>query len=106
LAKLLGRENLKPATITAWAQQVEPLLAHTDEQTLLAAMTWALTDSADGFWRGRVFAMKNFVKSFNAIHQQFKRGQKSGKAAVDPLADRAASLKTGHDFSYLAKGDL
>jgi len=111
LAKFLGRTNLKPATVESWAQQVEPLLAHTDEQTIVAAMQWALTDSGDGFWRGRVLAMANFVRCFKTINQQRisgqKRtsGQKRGKAA-DPLAERCSSLKTGHDFSALAKGDL
>jgi uncharacterized protein YdaU (DUF1376 family) len=105
LAKILGRDNLKPATLTAWAMQAEPLLAANEEKTIVAVMRWALVDSGDGFWRGRVFAMKNFVRSFNAIQKQFQSGQKRGETA-DPLAARCASLSTGHDFSATAKGDL
>jgi uncharacterized protein YdaU (DUF1376 family) len=105
LAKILGRENLKPATVNAWAVQVEKVLVANEEKTVLAVMRWALIESGDGFWRGRIFAMKNFCRAFKAIHQQFKSGQQRG-AAADPLAARAASLKTGHDFSTLAKGDL
>jgi uncharacterized protein YdaU (DUF1376 family) len=105
LAKILGRDNLKPATLTAWAMQAESLLAHNEEKTLMAVMRWALVDSGDGFWRGRVFAMKNFVRSFNGMQKQFQSGQKRG-AAADPLTARCASLSTGHDFSATAKGDL
>jgi uncharacterized protein YdaU (DUF1376 family) len=105
LAKLLGRNNLKPATKEAWAEQAQKLLARHDEQTLTAMMHWALTNSGDSFWRGRLLSMKHFVRSFKTIHQQFNSGQQRA-TGEDPLAQRAASLNTGHDFSALAKGDV
>ena len=105
LALILGRNNLKPATVTAWAQQADSLLQGHDEQTVLAVMQWALVDVKDGFWRGRIFAMKNFVRGFNAMLSQYtRRDQKPGTA--DALAERASSLKTGHDFSAMAKGNF
>jgi uncharacterized protein YdaU (DUF1376 family) len=106
LMTILGRENLKPATATAWAEKVQTLIdaGHT-EKTIADVMQWALADSGDGFWRGRVFAMKNFANGFKAMHKQFQtRGQKPG--AADALAQRVASLQTGHDFSAMAKGDV
>lgn len=106
LAQILGRNNLKPATVAAWTQQAESLLQDHDEKTILAVMQWALVDVKDGFWRGRIFAMKNFVRGFNAMLTQYKRGDQKPATATDTLAERAASLKTGHDFSAMAKGDL
>jgi uncharacterized protein YdaU (DUF1376 family) len=107
LVGILGRTDLKPATLTAWAQQAQSLLGkHDDVETILAVMRWSLVDSGDGFWRGRCFAMKNFVRSFGAMLTQFKRDGQTPGAAADPLAARAASLKSGHDFSAIAKGDL
>jgi uncharacterized protein YdaU (DUF1376 family) len=105
LVEILGRTDMKPATLTAWAQQAQTLLGKHDVETVLSVMRWCLVDSGDGFWRGRVFAMKNLVRSFGAMQTQFKRGDQN-RAAADPLAARAASLKTGHDFSAIAKGDL
>lgn len=105
LATILGREDLRPATVTAWAQQAEALVVNHGEQVVLDVMQFSLVDNADGFWRGRIYAMKNFKNCFNTIHQQMKRAGNSRKAA-DPLAQRAASLETGHNFSDMAKGDL
>jgi hypothetical protein len=72
-----------------------------------AVMRWALVDAPDGYWRAKVLAMKVFTRCFKTMLAQYKsRDQKPGAAAADPLAKRAASLATGHDFSALAKGDL
>jgi uncharacterized protein YdaU (DUF1376 family) len=107
LAQILGRADLKPGTQIAWAQQADSILAKQhSEQTVAAVMKWALVDSDNMFWRGRVYAMKNFAKCFKSILAQYTRGDQNRGAAADPLAARAASLKSGHDFSAISKGDL
>ena len=106
LVEILGRTDLKPATLAAWEQQAQTLLGKHDVDTILSVMRWSLVDSGDGVWRGRVFARKNLVRSFGAMQTQFKRDSQNRGAAADPLAARAASLKTGHDFSAISKGDL
>jgi len=100
LCQTLGRTNLKPATLNKWAEQAQALLGKHDEATIMAVMQGALKDSGDGFWRGRVFAMKNFASGFNAMLTQHKEktgGQKRANGA-DPLADRCKSLKEGRNF--------
>lgn len=108
LIEVLGRSNLKPTTMTAWAYQADALLTKHPEATITAVIQWALVDSPNMFWRGRVYAMKNLVRAFTTIVGQYeKRDQKPGaKAPADALAERAASLHTGHDFSALAKGNF
>jgi uncharacterized protein YdaU (DUF1376 family) len=105
LAEVLGRANLKPATLCAWAYQADVLLKNHPEDTITAVMRWALTDCSDGFWRAKILAMKIFVRCFKTMLSQYeRRDQKTG--AADPVAARATSLRTGHDFSALAKGDF
>jgi uncharacterized protein YdaU (DUF1376 family) len=105
LTEILKRDNLKPATQNAWAELAERILTNNTEQDVLAVMQWALVDSDNMFWRGRVYSMKNFANSFGTIRQQY--GMKdAGKREADPLAKRAASISTGHDFTAIAKGDL
>jgi uncharacterized protein YdaU (DUF1376 family) len=108
LAEILRRENLKPATLNTWAQLAGRILEKHPEQEVLAVMQWALVDSDNMFWRGRVYSMKHFAHFFGTLKQQYEiRGAGTRRAAaVDPLAARAASLQTGHDFSAIAKGDL
>jgi uncharacterized protein YdaU (DUF1376 family) len=106
LAAVLGRDNLKPATAQAWTAQAEGIVAEHGEQAALDVIQFALVDNSDGFWRGRIYAMKNFVRSFATMHSQMKRKTAGPRGAADPLAQRAASLQTGHDFSSMAKGDL
>jgi uncharacterized protein YdaU (DUF1376 family) len=106
LAETLGRANLKRETVTAWAKQAEGIVAAHGEQMVLHVIHSALVDSSDGFWRGRVYAMKNFVRCFNTMLEQVTRKTAGTRAAADPLAQRAASLQTGHDFSAIAKGEL
>jgi uncharacterized protein YdaU (DUF1376 family) len=106
LAEILGRTNLKPTTRVEWAKQSEILVTNHGEATVLQVMQSLLTDNRDGFWRGRILAMKNFVRCFTTMHKQMVRDAGTRKATADPLAERAASLKTGHDFSALAKGDI
>ena len=106
LAAILGRDDLKPATKTAWAEQAEVLVTKHGEATVLQVMNALLADNRDGFWRGRVFAMKNFVRCFTTMHKQFVRDAGKSRAAANPLAEHTASLKTGYDFSAIAKGDL
>jgi len=105
LATVLGRENLRPTTTMAWAELAHGLVREHGEKTVLEVINFALVENSDGFWRGRVFAMKNFVRGFNTMLAQMKRTAGTRKP-TDPLAARAASLSTGHDFSVMAKGDL
>jgi uncharacterized protein YdaU (DUF1376 family) len=105
LAEVLGRENLKPATVKAWAELADNILTKYPEPEVLAVMQWALVESDNMFWRGRVYSMKHFANFFATLHQQYKI-RAAGKRAADPLAARAASLQTGHDFSAIAKGDV
>jgi uncharacterized protein YdaU (DUF1376 family) len=105
LAATLGRQDLKPATLTAWAEQAEGLIASNGEETIHTVMEYAF-ESTDGFWRGRIYAMKNFVRCFKTMLKQSQQNKSAGKRSQDPLAQRAASLATGHDFSAMAKGDL
>jgi hypothetical protein len=105
LVEVLRRDNLKPTTKTAWADQCENLVQQHGEATVLRVMDYALVQNPDGFWRGRIYAMKNFVRCFGTILEQANRGTGTRKAA-DPLAQRAASLQTGHDFGAIAKGDI
>jgi uncharacterized protein YdaU (DUF1376 family) len=106
LAAVLGRDNLKPTTAQAWAAQAEGIIAEHGEQAALDVIQFALVDNSDGFWRGRIYAMKNFVRSFSTMQSQMKRKVTEIRKKADPLAERAASLKTGHDFTAIAKGDL
>ena len=106
LAAILGRDNLKPGTKTAWAGLAQALVETHGEQTVMQVMQHHLVDSANPFWRGRVMAMKNFARCFNTMLKQAQNGTAGTRAAVDPLAARAASLQTGHDFTAIAKGDL
>jgi len=106
LAEFLRRENLKPATLKAWAELAERILIRHSEQDVMAVMQWALVDSDNMFWRGRVYSMKHFANFFRTIRQQYEIRGAGTRGAADPLAERAASLKTGHDFSAMAKGDL
>jgi uncharacterized protein YdaU (DUF1376 family) len=106
LAAILGRDDLKPATKAAWAEQAEVLVTKHGEAMVLQVMNALLAENRDGFWRGRVFAMKNFVRCFTTMHKQFVRDAGKGRAAANPLAENTASLKTGYDFSAIAKGDL
>jgi uncharacterized protein YdaU (DUF1376 family) len=106
LVEILRRENLKPATLKAWAEQAERILTKYPEPEVVAVMQWALLDSDNMFWRGRVYSMKHFANFFRTIHQQYGIRGAGTRGATDPLAQRAASLKTGHDFSNMAKGDL
>jgi uncharacterized protein YdaU (DUF1376 family) len=106
LAEILRRENLKPATLKSWAVLAERILTKCSERDVLAVMQWALVESDNMFWRGRVYSMKHFANFFNTIHQQYGIRGAGKSAVVDPLAARAASLQTGHDFSAMAKGDL
>ena len=106
LAEILRRENLKPATLKAWAELAEGILTKNGEQDVMTVMQWALVDSDNMFWRGRVYSMKHFVNFFRSIQQQYEIKGAGTRGAADPLAQRAASLKTGHDFSAIAKGDL
>ena len=109
LAEVLGRSNLKSATMTAWAYQADVLLKTHSETTITAVMLWALADSSDGFWRAKILAMKIFSRCFKTMLAQYaERNNRTQKPATttDALAERAASLRTGHDFSGLAKGDL
>lgn len=107
LAATLRRENLKPAKRLEWAQQADRLLAKFTEPIILAVMQWALVDSPNMFWRGRVYSMKHFAGFFRTINQQYEiRDAATGRAAANPLAGQAASLSTGYDFSAMAKGDL
>jgi uncharacterized protein YdaU (DUF1376 family) len=105
LVGILGRSDHKPGTLAKFAAEVQPLVTKHGMQTVTDVMDFALVNNRDGFWRGRVYAMCNFVKCFNSMHKQMKRGT-GNSAAADPLAARAASLKTGADFSHLEKGDL
>ncbi len=104
LAAILGRYNLKAGTKTAWAEQVAGIVAEHGEQTVVAVMQFHLAESSDGFWRGRILGPKNLAKCFKSMLAQKQRVAGTSRAAA-PLA-RAASLKTGHDFSAMAKGDL
>jgi uncharacterized protein YdaU (DUF1376 family) len=106
LAAILGRDNLKPSTQTEWAEQADKLISAHGEQVVLDVMRHHLVESTDGFWRGRVLAMKNFARCFNTMHKQSKSKTAGTARSADPLAQRAASLQTGHDFTALAKGDL
>jgi len=107
LAAILGRDDLKPRTKIAWAEQVEVLVTAHGEKTVMDVMQYALVDNPDGFWRGRIYAAKNFVRCFNTVHKQAQRKDAgTRKAAADPLVQRAASLQSGHDFSAMAKGDV
>jgi hypothetical protein len=106
LAAILGRTNLKPATVQAWAGLAEGIIVKHGEQIIVDVMQQQLVDTPDGFWRGRVFGMKNFVRSFNTMLTQTKNNVTTIRKTADPLAARAASLQTGHDFSNMAKGDL
>jgi hypothetical protein len=106
LVEILRRENLKPATLKAWAEQAERILTKYAEPEVIAVMQWALVDSDNMFWRGRVYSMKHFANFFRTIHQQYGIRGAGTRGAVDPLAARAASLSTGHDFTAIAKGDL
>jgi uncharacterized protein YdaU (DUF1376 family) len=106
LVELLHRENLKPATLKAWAELAERVLTKADEKTVMDVMQWALVDSDNMFWRGRVYSMKHFANSFNTIRQQYGLRGAGTRKAQDPLAARAASLQAGHDFSAMAKGDI
>src|SRR5206468_6200526 len=65
LAAILGRDNLKPGTKTAWAEQAQALVETHSEQTVMQVMQHHLVDSPNHFWRGRVMAMKNFARCFN-----------------------------------------
>jgi len=107
LAAILRRENLKPATSAQWAQQAERLLTKFAEPIIIAVMQWALVDSPNMFWRGRVYSMKHFAGFFRTINQQYEiRDAATGRTAANPLAGQAASLQTGYDFSAIAKGDI
>ena len=106
LAAILGRDNLKPGTKTAWAELAQALVDAHGEQKVVRVMQHHLVDSPNHFWRGRVMAMKNFSRCFNTMLNQMQQGTAGTRATIDPLAQRAASLQTGHDFSALAKGDL
>jgi len=106
LAGILGSNVKKPETLVKWTEQAQALVTAHGEKTVEAVMDFALADNPDGFWRGRVFAMKNFARCFKTMHAQQKRGVTGTRTAGNPLAERAASLKTGHDFSDMAKGDL
>jgi hypothetical protein len=108
LVDILRRENLKPATLKAWAEQAERTLAKYPEPEVMAVMQWALVDSENMFWRGRVYSMKHFANSFNTIRQQYgiKDAGTRKAVAANPLAARAASLNDKHDFSSISKGDL
>jgi uncharacterized protein YdaU (DUF1376 family) len=108
LAEILGRTNLKPATVAAWASQVESIVTAHGEKVTLDVMQSTLVTNSDGFWRGRIYGMKNFVRCFNSMHEQAKRKTAGPRAAVtvNPLAARAASLNEQHDFTSIAKGDL
>jgi uncharacterized protein YdaU (DUF1376 family) len=107
LAAILGRDNLKPGTKTAWAELAQALVDAHGEQKVLAVMQHHLVDSPNHFWRGRVMAMKNFARCFNSMLKQMNQNMVAGtRTAVDSLAARAASLQTGHDFSAMAKGDV
>lgn len=103
LAQILGRDTLTPGKQTEWAEQADKLVTQHGEQKVLDVMTHHLVESGDGFWRGRILAMKHLVRCFTTMQKQMRAGT---RAAVDPLAARAASLQTGHDFSAIAKGDL
>ncbi len=106
LAELLRRENLKPTTQKAWAELADRILTKHGEQVVLAVMQWALVDSENQFWRGRVYSMKHFTGFFNTIRQQYEIRGAGNRKAADPLAQRAASIATGHDFSAISKGEL
>ena len=106
LAAILGRDDLKTATKTAWAEQAEVLVTKNGEATVLQVMNALLADNPDGFWRGRVYAMKNLVRCFATMHKQFVRDAGKSRTAANPLAGQAASLQTGYDFSAIAKGDI
>jgi hypothetical protein len=51
-------------------------------------------------------AMKNFSRCFKTMLKQMEQGTAGTRQAIDPLAARAATLNTGHDFSAIAKGEL
>jgi len=106
LAAILGRDDLKPATKLAWSEQAEALVTKHGEATVLQVIQTLLADNPDGFWRGRIFAMKNLVRCFATMHKQFVRDAGKSRTAANPLAEHTASLKTGYDFSAIAKGDL
>jgi uncharacterized protein YdaU (DUF1376 family) len=108
LAEVLGRTNLKPATVEAWAREAESVITSHGEQVALDVMQSTLVANNDGFWRGRIYGMKNFVRCFNSMHEQAKRKTAGLRAAVtmNPLAARATSLNEQHDFASIAKGDL
>ena len=109
LAEILGRTNLKPATVEAWANQAEGIVTAHSEQVALNVMQSTLVSNNDGFWRGRIYGMKNFVRCFNSMHEQATRktaGTRKAAVATNPLAARAASLNDKHDFTSIAKGDL
>jgi hypothetical protein len=108
LVEILRRENLKPATLKAWAEQAERILTKHPEPEVIAVMQWALVDSDNMFWRGRVYSMKHFANLFSTIRQQHGiKDAGTRKAAVtNPLAARATSLNDKHDFTSIAKGDL
>jgi hypothetical protein len=82
------------------------LVTKNGEATVLQVMNALLAENRDGFWRGRIFAMKNFVRCFTTMHKQFVRDAGTSRTAANPLAEHTASLKTGYDFSAIAKGDL
>jgi uncharacterized protein YdaU (DUF1376 family) len=106
LVGILGRSDHKPGTLLKFAAEVQPLVTKHGFQTVTDVMDFALVNNRDGFWRGRVYAMCNFVKCFNSMHKQMKKGVTGTRTGGNPLAARAASLSTGADFSHLAKGDL
>jgi uncharacterized protein YdaU (DUF1376 family) len=108
LIAILGRNDLKPGTRVAWAEQAETLVTKYGEEKVMQVMQKLLAENRDGFWRGRVMAMKSLVKCFTTMHSQFVRDAGTGRkaAAADPLAARAASLHAGHDFTAMAKGDV
>jgi uncharacterized protein YdaU (DUF1376 family) len=104
LAEILGKRTLKPATVQKWAARAEGVTGEHGEQTVMAVMQWALVENPDGFWRGRIFGPETLSKCFKTMLSQSKATPI--RKAADPLAQRAASLQTGHDFTALAKGDL
>jgi hypothetical protein len=56
LAAILGRDNLKLGTKTAWAELAQALVDAHGEQTVERVMQHHLVDSPNHFWRGRVMA--------------------------------------------------
>ncbi len=104
LAEVLRKTTLRPATVEKWAARAEGITAEHGEKTVLDVMEWALVNNADGFWRGRVFGVDTFARCFKTMLTQSKSAV--SRKMADPLAQRAASLQTGHDFSAIAKGEL